>query len=277
MSNLPFHLHPVAIVVLAALFFLHRVLVADVVLRRRALYAFIALLAVVVWPVGDLAANVSVSVATVQRLVIMLFCAPFLLRSLPIHLLVRFTRPTIIDAVSRVIVQPVIAIVFVMIVGSLTLAPFSVDGGAHSSVVRGLILLVTMIVGVVLWLPAFGLLPGTRHLSLAGRGGYLFASSILVTTFSFAWIFSKHSLYSALHHQHQLLGVSPLLDQQIAGFIAKLGAFGVMWAMGFRYFFKSDEEGVPNEETPLHWADVERELLRVDRKRARELRRHGRT
>jgi cytochrome c oxidase assembly factor CtaG len=277
MSSLPFHVHPVMVVAIVGLFFLHRVLVADTIMRRRAFYALLALLVVVVWPIGDLAASVSVSVTTVQRLVIMLFCAPFLLRSLPMHLLVRCTRPTLFDAASRVIVQPVVAIVFVTVVGTLTLAPFAVDGGARSSLVRGVVLLVTLIVGVVLWLPVLSLLPGTRHLSLAGRGGYLFASSILVTTFSFAWIFSKHSLYPALHYQQQLIGMSALVDQQVAGFIAKLGAFGVMWAMGFRYFFKSDEEGVANEETPLHWADVERELLRVDRKRARAERRNGPT
>jgi len=68
--------------------------------------------------------------------------------------------------------------------------------------------------------------------------------------------------------------MTPLFDQQLAGFIAKLGAFGVMWAVGFTIFFGAEEEGVPVEETPLHWADVERELLRIDRRRARALRRH---
>ena len=67
----------------------HHVYVPDLHQRRLARYGLLALLVVTMWPIGDLAASVSVSVATVQRLVIMLFVAPLLLLSVPTDLLGR--------------------------------------------------------------------------------------------------------------------------------------------------------------------------------------------
>ncbi len=126
----------------------------------------------------------------------------------------------------------------------------------------------------MLWLPALGVLPGAKRLSPAGRAGYIFASALVVTSLSFVWIFSRHSLYPVLHHQHALLHMTPLFDQQLAGFVAKFGCYAPMWAVAFTIFSRADELGTPVEETPLYWADVERELLRIDRQRERAIRRH---
>jgi len=200
--------------------------------------------------------------------------APMLLKATPTAALARMTRPRLLDAITRRLAHPGVAIVVVTVLGTVTLSTPAVDWGAHSTFGRDLVLLTVLAAGVVLWLPALGVLPGARRLSPAGRAGYLFASSLVVTSLSFVWIFSRHSLYPALHHQHALLHVSALLDQQLAGFIAKFGCYAPMWAIAFTLFSRADERGEPVEETPLHWADVERQLLRVDRERERALRRH---
>ena len=273
-SLLPFQWHVAEIAVVVAAAVAHRLVVTDARLRRRVLYALAAMLAVTLWPVGDLASSVSLSVATMQRLVLMLFVSPMLLLATPTPVLARLTRPRVIDALTRWLAHPGVAMAFVTVVGTLTLSTPVVDAGAHSTFVRDLVLLAVLIVGVVLWVPALGVLPGARRISRAGRAGYVFASSLVVTSLSFVWIFARHPLYPALHHQHALLAMSPLLDQQLAGFVAKFGCYVPMWIVAFNMFFHADEEGDPIEATPLHWADVERHLLRVDRQRARELRRH---
>jgi cytochrome c oxidase assembly factor CtaG len=160
------------------------------------------------------------------------------------------------------------------VVGTVTLAAPVVDWGARSTYARDLILLTVLLVGFLLWIPALAIMPGTRRLSPAARAGYVFASSLVVTSLSFVWIFSLHPLYPALHHQEALLHLKPLFDQQLAGFIAKLGCYMPMWWVAFNIFFSAESRGTPIEETPLHWADVERELLRIDRQRARTLRHH---
>lgn len=273
-TMLPFDWHPLVLSVIVAGAVAHYFLVNSQRQRRLALYAFLALLVVTMWPIGDLAASVSLTVATVQRLVIMLAVAPLLLLSIPISALGRLTRPAPVDFLVRKLTHPGLALVVVTVVGTATLAAPVVDWGARSTLGRDLILLVVLLVGMLLWMPALAIMPGTRRLSPAARAGYIFASALVVTSLSFVWIFSHHPLYPALHHQYALLHMTPLFDQQLAGFVAKLGCYLPMWWVAFVIFFDAEKNGTPIEETPLHWADVERELLRIDRQRAKAIRHH---
>jgi cytochrome c oxidase assembly factor CtaG len=269
---LPFRWHVLVVIVVLGALAAHHLLVVSPHQRRLARYALFALFVVTVWPIGDLAASVSLSVATAQRLVIMLLVSPLLLLSLPTSVLGRLTRPAPVDFLVNKLAEPGVALAVVTVVGTATLASPVVDWGARSELGRDLILLVVLAVGLLLWVPALAVLPGTHRLSPAARAGYVFASALVVTSLSFVWIFAQHSLYPALHHQKALLHLSPLLDQQLAGFVAKLGCYVPMWWVAFVIFFHAEDKGTPIEETPLHWADVERELLRVDRQRARALR-----
>jgi cytochrome c oxidase assembly factor CtaG len=271
---LPFNWHPVVIAVIVAAGVAHHLLVTSRHQRRLARYALLALLVVTVWPIGDLAASVSLSVATAQRLVIMLLVAPLLLLSVPTEVLGRLTRPAPVDFLVRKLAEPGVALVVVTLAGTATLIAPVVDWGARSESGRDLILLAVLVLGVVLWIPGLAVMPGTHRLSPAARAGYLFASSLIVTSLSFIWIFARHPMYPALHHQRALLHVTPLFDQQLAGFVAKFGAYVPMWWVAFLIFSRAEDQGTPTEETPLYWADVERELQRVDRQRARTLRHH---
>jgi cytochrome c oxidase assembly factor CtaG len=273
-SLLPFRWHIAEVLLIVAVGVAHHMFITTKRERRLAAWALLALLVVTVWPIGDLAASVSLTVATVQRLVIMLFVAPLLLMATPTNVLARLTRPRPIDTVTRLLSHPGFAVVFVTAVGTLTLTTPVVDWGAHSSFGRDLVLVAVLLVGLVLWIPALGVMPGAKRMSPAARAGYVFASALVVTSLSFVWIFSQHSLYPALHHQHALLHLTPLFDQQLAGFVAKLGCYMPMWAVAFTIFWHAEDRGTPIEETPLHWADVERQLLRIDRQRERAIRRH---
>ena len=252
----------------------HRSFVANEHQRRLCSWALISLLVVVVWPIGDIAASVSLTVATVQRLVIMLLVAPLLLRSVPIQIFSRLTRPKAVDFVATKVAHPGLALFLVTVLGTLTLSTPLVDWGASSTLGRNIVLLTTLLSGFLLWIPSLAIIPGARRLSPAGRAGFIFVSSLVVTSLSFVWIFSVHSLYPGLHNQQELLNKTPVFDQQLAGFVAKLGCYLPMWVVAFRIFFHAEDEGIPVEESPLQWADVERKMLRIDRQRERAIRRH---
>ncbi|MGD0053817.1 MAG: cytochrome c oxidase assembly protein [Acidimicrobiales bacterium] len=272
MRLLPFHWHFVELAVIVAAAVLQRLFVSDRRQRRYALIALAALAAVTMWPIGDLAATVSLTVATVQRLVIMLAVAPLLLLATPTSVFSRLTRPAPVDAVTRRLAHPGVALVAVTVFGTYTLTPAVIDWGAHGQFNRDVVTLSVLALGVILWTPALALMPGTKRLSPIARAGYVFVSALVVTSLSFVWIFSRHPLYPALHHQHALLHMTPLFDQELAGFVAKLGCYAPMWTVAFLIFSHAEDRGVEVEQTPLHWADVERELLRLDRQRARDLR-----
>ncbi len=269
----PFHPHPVLLVALVGAGSLHVWLVHDRRRRGYALAGWLVLALMVLWPVGDLAASVSLSVATMQRLVIMLGVAPLFIASTSTAQFATLTRPPAVDSVTRRLAHPALALLVVTVVGTLTLSTPVVDAGSTSVLARALIVAAVLSCGVVLWIPALGVMPGAKRLSPVGRAAFIFVASLVVTSLSFVWIFARHSLYPGLHGQQSLLHMTPLLDQQLAGFVAKIGCYVPMWAVAFTIFSRADEAGEGVEESPLHWADVERQLLRVDRQRARSRRR----
>ena len=65
--------------------------------------------------------------------------------------------------------------------------------------------------------------------------------------------------------------ILPLFDQRLAVLAEICGVYRPMWATAFLSFSKADDRGAASEK-PLHWADVERALLRADRRMARERR-----
>jgi cytochrome c oxidase assembly factor CtaG len=113
-------------------------------------------------------------------------------------------------------------------------------------------------------------LPGARHLSSLGRGAYLIVQSIVPSFLSIVWIFARHSLYPPYAHTGTVAGLSPLLDQQLAGFVAKLGTIAVLWTVAFVIMTRAPDD-VAGQDEPLMWSDVEREIERADRRD----RRHG--
>ena len=126
---------------------------------------------------------------------------------------------------------PAVAIVTVVAVGTLTTGAVSL--AAHSDVARLLIELVVLGSGFVLWAPVLTELPGAPRLSALGRGGYLIVQSIVPSFLSIVWIFARHSLYPTFTHAGTVVGMSSLLDQQLAGFLAKLSTIAVLWTVAF--------------------------------------------
>ena len=220
------------------------------------------------WPLGDLAAHVSLTALVIQRLLLMLVAAPLVLASLPVGVVRRATHPPIVDGTLCRLGQPAVAIGVVTVIGTVTLLPIVVTWASSGSMEGTIVVLVTFLVGVVLWLPLLGIAPGTRRLSNVGKGGYCMAASLVVTSLSFVWIFSTHVLYPSFTHQHSIVAMSPIVDQQLAGYVSKLGAYLPLWITAFVYFAKSGDGG--EDDPTLRWVDVERELERSDRKSQRQ-------
>lgn len=236
--------------------------------RQRVRFAAAMLLVVIAWgwPLGDLAQHVSLSALVVQRLILLLAVAPLLVTSLPDDLVAAMSRPRIVDRVVVLVGHPGLAIATVFVVGTTTLLPAVVSWGSANIVQAAIVSAATLVLGIVLWLPILGAAPATRRLSLVAKGGYLIAASLVVTSLSFVWIFASHPLYPSFSGQSAILGISPLFDQQLAGFISKFGAYVPMWAAAFVLFARSGD--AQTEEPVLRWVDVERELERADRRAA---------
>ncbi len=242
--------------------------------RQRAFFLGGAVLLgfAVTWPLGDLSAHWLLVALVLQRLLLMLAVPPLLVLGTPRPLLVRLTRPTPVDAVLRVVTRPVPAVVIVTAVAVATLTTGAVSLAARSSVAQVVLELIVLAAGFVLWAPVLHELPGAPKLSALGRGAYLIVQSIVPSFLSIVWIFARHPLYPAFAHPGKVAALTPLLDQQISGFVAKLGTIAVLWTVAFVVMTRADASDTAGKDAePLMWSDVERELERADRRQ----RRHG--
>jgi cytochrome c oxidase assembly factor CtaG len=243
--------------------------------RQRASFlgGIAALVVAFMWPLGPLAAHWSLVTLVVQRLILMLAVPPLLVAGTPRAILVRLTRPAAVDAVLRVVVKPVPAVVIVTVVAVGTLTTGLVSLAAHSDVARVVIQIVVLASGFVLWAPVLTELPGSQPLSRVGRGAYLIVQSIVPSFLSVVWIFARRPLYRAYDHRTPVLGMSAVLDQQLAGFLAKLCTIAVLWTVAFTLMTRSASTAVgssDDESEPLLWADVQREIERADRRAQRD-------
>lgn len=241
--------------------------------QRLCFVAGVVLLgAAVTWPLADLATHWLLVALVLQRLVLMLAVPPLLVLGTPRALLARLTRPTAVDAVLRVVVRPVPAIAIVTVVAVATLTTGAVNWAARSSAAQVLLELFVLLAGFVLWAPVLHEIPGLPKLSSLGRGGYLIVQSIVPSFLSIVWIFARHPLYPAFAHSGKVVSLSPLLDQQLSGFVAKLGTIAVLWTVAFVVMTRGEAaDRAGRDEEPMMWSDVERELERADRRE----RRHG--
>ena len=223
------------------------------------------------WPLADLATHWSLTALVLQRLLLMLAVPAFYWLGLPEALLTRLTRPAAIDAVLRTLARPVVAVIVVTVIAVGTLTTGAVQLQATSPPGRAALDVALLFAGAVLWLPFMPGVPGVRRLGALGRVAYLIVQSIVPSFLSVVWIFARHPLYPAFSHGGLVGGLSPLLDQQIAGFVAKLLTISVLWTVAFVSLRRTSSLDESDTDQRLTWADVERHLLRVERHE----RRHG--
>lgn len=236
--------------------------------RTEFVLGVLAFVVATIWPIADLAQSVSLLVNVLQREILVLAAAPLILLGLPEMVVARLTRPAPIDFIASRLSKPVPALATTTVLLAATSIPPTVDAANANPLLRGAIVLVTLFAGFALWLPVIEKVPGVTHYSPMAKGGYLMAQSLAPTFLSFAWIFAVHPLYTSLHHQRTLLGISPLVDQQLSGYLSKLGTFGVLWTVAFILFLQAPDEE-PEDSGPLHWVDVERAIERAERREKR--------
>jgi cytochrome c oxidase assembly factor CtaG len=240
--------------------------------RQRTCFALavVALLVAFMWPLGDLAAHWSLLALVVQRLLLTLAVPPLLVMGTPPAILHRLTRPAPIDAVLRLVVKPIPAVVIVTVVAVGTLTTGAVSAAADSGVARVGIELLVLLSGLVLWAPVLTELPGAHRLSALARGGYLIVQSIVPSFLSVVWIFARRALYAPYDHPTRVLGMSSVLDQQLAGFLAKLSTIAVLWTVAFVLMTRAQlPADLDDDPAPLMWSDVQREIERADRRQRR--------
>ena len=221
------------------------------------------------WPLDDLAAHWSLTALVLQRVILVLVVAPLLLLGLPYDVMQWATRPAGVDAVLLRLQRPPVAVVTVsvVLVGSMT--PFFVHAQSSSPAAQGALAVAVVAAGLILWIPVLGRVPGIPRLKPVVRFAYLVGQAVIPAFLSFIYIFSRHPLYTEFSRSHQAIGLRPLTDQQIAGFVSKLSMLLVLLSVGAVVLARASTSDDEFADDQLVWADVERELERAERRQRR--------
>jgi len=227
---------------------------------------FVALVAMG-WPLGDLAAHWSLSALVLQRSILVLAVASLLLSGLPDDVLAWATRPAVVDSVLLRILWPPAAVVTVTVLLVGSMLPPLVAAQSNSPVARALLALVVTLAGIILWLPILGRVPGIPRPRPMIRAVYLVAQAIVPVFLSFVFILATRPLYGTLGHPGHGVWLSPLNDQQVAGFLSKLSfLLTLLTVAGVILSQAPDSDEDLGPEDPLVWADIERHFERADRR-----------
>lgn len=275
-SPFTFSAHPLswAIVLLAAVCYWRAVHREGSAATRRQMISFalglLAALAALTWPLADLARG-SLTALVCQRLLLLLAVPGLLMVGLPEAVAARWTRPRALDALARWCSRPPVAVLLVTACAVATLTTGAVDAAARDSLLAGAFDALLVAAGSVLWLPVVAGFPGTHRPSALGRAGYLIVQSIVPSFLAIVWIFARHPLYPAFAHSATIGGVSAILDQQLAGFVAKFATIAILWVVAFTGLTRAHALGAAGDDAnPLRWADVERQFERADRAQRRK-------
>jgi putative membrane protein len=206
---------------------------ARVPTRRQLWYlagGLTALAVALTWPLADLAAHWSLTALVVQRLLLTLAAAPLLLLAMPAPLLAMLTRPAPLDASLEFITRPVVAVATFTAIAVGTLLTPAVAAQASSAWWRALTDVGLLVAGAVLWGPVLRHIPGRHRTVPVGLAAYLFVQSVVPTFPAIIYVFARHPLYDAFRHVHLAFGMSRLVDQQLAGVVAKVATLPVLWS-----------------------------------------------
>ena len=241
--------------------------------RRQLWYlagALVGLVLALTWPLADLAAHWSLTALVVQRLLLTLGVAPLLLLAMPAPLLAVLTRPAPIDACLETFTRPVVAVVTFTVVAVGTLLTPAVAAQASSAWWRAVTDVALLLGGAVLWGPVLRHIPGAHRTAPVGAWPRTSSCSRSYPTFpAIIYVFSRHPLYGAFADVRTAFGISRLVDQQLAGVVAKVATLPVLWSVAWVTLMRaqrSDHAEADGEDgETLTWAEVERQLERADR------------
>jgi len=277
----PFHVHPsvdlLMLAVLASYFSAIRrrrravgvgtpgaSLARDQIATRRQITLFSTGVAILwigaEWPIHDLAERYLYSVHMFQHLLFTFVAPPLILAGIPVWMLRRILSPRPVAAVARVLTRPIVALAIFNGMLLFTHWPAIVTLSVQSELFHFGLHVVLVFSALLMWWPVMSPLPELPSLPAPAQMLYLFVQSIAPTVPASFLTFGTKPLYPIYATFPRIWGISPILDQQIAGLLMKLLGGAILWTVisviFFRWHAREERDGMD----PLQWRDVERDV-----------------
>ena len=221
-------------------------------------FALVTLWVMADWPVHDWAEGYLYSVHMVQHLCFTLVIPPLILLATPEW----FARLVLGDdahpayRVYRLLSRPLVAGAIYAAVFALGHWPQIVNLQLQSGPFHFFFHTVYVVSALLMWTCICGPLQELR-ISVPGQIGYLFVLSIPPTVPGGWLVFADKVVYKPYNHSYRVFGMSPVTDQQLAGFIMKVVGGLLLWLLIFVLFFRWNHEQAMEEDARRKADDAE--------------------
>jgi putative membrane protein len=186
----------------------------------------------------DTLSNQMFSAHMLQHMLLVYLAPPLLLAGTPAWLL----GPALEVAWFRrglvLVTRPIPAIIIFNLVLIFWHMPQMWDAALVDSSVHGLEHLTFLAAGLIAWWPIFSPVPEVPRLSYPAQCLYLFVQSLVPAIIGAFVTFSGIVIYPLYAEYPKLWGLTPLVDQQIAGLLMKLLGTVFLWVLVSIRFFQ---------------------------------------
>ena len=189
------------------------------------------------WPMHDIAEDYLYSVHMVQHLTLTLVIPPMILIATPEWLARLVLGRGRTYRIFRFATLPLVAGVLYNVIFAFAHIPWVVDDSVRSAGFHFGMHLALVLAALLMWNCVCGPLKELR-ISLPAQCIYLFLMSILPTVPGAWLVFANGVVYKEyIHPWPKLWGLTPIMDQQLAGFIMKVIGGLYLWSIIVKLFF----------------------------------------
>jgi putative membrane protein len=188
--------------------------------RKRVVYFVAGVLSLALTlctPLDTLGRYYLLSAHTLQLLLLTTVSAPFLMMGLPEWLVTLLVPLRALRDATRGLLFPIIAAISYNVIIMVWHAPPLYDQALQNNLVHNIQMLCFLIAGVLTWWPVLTPLDHHARMSSPFQMLYLGAESLPLDIFGVIMIFATSVLYPVYATAPRLFGISPMVDQQIAG------------------------------------------------------------
>ncbi|MGB2694031.1 MAG: cytochrome c oxidase assembly protein [Dehalococcoidia bacterium] len=209
--------------------------------------------------IHDLGEQRLLSIHMVQHLLFTLVAPPLLIAGTPAWLWQALLCGPKVYPISRLLTRPLVAFTMFNAIQVLIHLPPTVDLALHVGAFHFFVHVLLVLSALLMWWPILSPLPQLPRLSYPLQMAYLFVQSIVPAVLASFLTFGTTVIYPFYEQAPRTWGISPLTDQQMAGFVMKIVGSLILWAfMGVAFFRWYDREQA--ESQGPRWDDVSREL-----------------
>jgi putative membrane protein len=213
-------------------------------------------------PVHEISEDYLASVHMAQHLVYTMIAPPLLIAGTPSWLLRAPLRNGAILRIARLATLPLVAFFAFNAVQLLTHLPSTVDLALTHHWFHPIVHVTLVASALLMWWPILSPLDELPKLSYPLQMAYLFVQSLIPSVMAAFLTFSHNTFYSYYETAPRLWGLTPIEDQQFAGFVMKILGSLILWGFIAYAFFRWYQREQAESGDP-RWEEVREEMSRL--------------